>query len=372
MGSFKVLVLEIGLVAAATIGAGIFSLPYIFKESGWVLGILYLMALGSFIVTAHYFYWQVLTKTEAKNRLLGLVGNHWGKTGFGVALLAIVGGLVLALVVYLILGSQFVKLVFPSLGGTESLAIFWFVSSTPLIFKLKRLAGLELLGAILMTVIIITVFFAARIGAGFEEISSVNLKNLFLPFGAILFSLAAWTAVEPVYDLGKNYGIAKPTGTLAVFLGGTLFPAFLYFLFIAGIYGSASVITTDTVSGLTNWPVWKTGLLGLLGIFAIWTSYVPIGLEIKNSLEKDLKWNRIIGSGLVLFLPPLLIILGLNNFLRAVGLAGGVFLSVQYLLIILVSRKVLELSRAEKLLLNSLGFVFILAAVYEIYYFVLH
>ena len=52
------------------------------------------------------------------------------------------------------------------------------------------------------------------------------------------------------------------------------------------------------------------------------------------------------------------------------SLAGGIFIGTQYLLIIFVGRHALSLSRSEKLLLDVLALVFISAAVYEIYTFI--
>lgn len=371
MKQFLWLIWQGGLVMATTIGAGVFALPYIFKESGWFVSIFYLVVLGGLIVMAHYFYWLVLKKTGGENRLLGFAKIIFGKIGFNFAFVVIVGGLFLALVVYLILGSQFLKMIFPSLRDDLALAIFWFLSSFPLVLKLKRLAGLEFLGAILMTTIILLVFFGAGNYSIFEKVSAINFKNLLLPFGAILFSLAAWTVVEPIYELNKNTKNETKKNALFVFLFGTFLAAAFYFLFIVGIFGSAAKITPDTLSGLVDWPFWKIVILGIFGLFAIWTSYIPISLEIKNSLEKDLSLGKILSIGLLLFLPPFLITLGLDSFLRAVELAGGLFLSLQYLLIFVISRKILDLSRIQKIFLNILLVIFALAAVYEIYYFVI-
>ena len=139
---------------------------------------------------------------------------------------------------------------------------------------------------------------------------------------------------------------------------------------MAAIFASAGKITEDTLSGLTNWPRWKLNLLGLLGLFAIWTSYLPIALEIKNSIEKDLRWSRIASLALVVFVPLVLIAVGFNNFSAVIGLVGGVFLAFQYLFIIWVSKKVLVLSWPKRILANLLILVFLLVAFYEVYYFV--
>jgi hypothetical protein len=53
-----------------------------------------------------------------------------------------------------------------------------------------------------------------------------------------------------------------------------------------------------------------------------------------------------------------------------ISLAGGVFLSAQYILIISVARRALKLSGREKILLDILVAIFACAVVYEIVMFI--
>mgnify|MGYP001618537979 FL=1 len=360
-----------GILAATTLGAGIFALPYIFKESGWLTGLFYLAALSGIVIFTHFLYWQTFAKVGEKKRLLGLTEKYLGNAAGLFAFVVIVAGLILTLVVYLILASHFLKLIFPHTSEVAGVFIFWILASLPIIFKLRWFAGFELLGALFMTAIIIFIFLSAgNLTAGFSNIAAINFKNIFLPFGPILFALAGWTAIEPLFEYEKKAGRIN-SSPLAILFLGTGVVAALYLLFTFGILGSSPEVAPDTVSGLINWPVWKLGLLGLLGIFAIWTSYVPIAREIRNILERDAGWPTILGFCFVLFTPPLLIMFGLNNFLAVVGLVGGVFLSLQYLLIVLVAKKATNLGRAARFFANLSATIVILAAIYEIYHFVI-
>lgn len=357
------------LTAATAVGAGIFSLPYIFLEAGWLLGALYLLIISFFLSFAHSFYYRVLEADGGNKRLLGLSGRYFGGVGRFFGLIVIIGGLILALVIYLILAGEFSELLRP---GTRTLGtfLFWLVGSLPIILGLRRLIFSEFLGALAMVFIIGLVFFGAASG-NLPEIASVNWREAFLPFGPILFSLAAWTAVEPAFDYSKKAGQA-PGRSRQAMAWGIYFAAFLYLLFVLGILGTVSEITPDTVSGLGEWPAWKFLSVVVLGFFAIWTSYIPIGLEIKNSLLHDLAWPRLAAAATVFLLPPALLLLSLGDFLKVLGLAGGVFLGLEYLLILMVGKRALVLRAPQKLLVNFLMLVFILGAVYEIYYFVVN
>jgi hypothetical protein len=113
-------------------------------------------------------------------------------------------------------------------------------------------------------------------------------------------------------------------------------------------------------------------MLAILGLIAVGTVYLPISREIRNSLEKDLHWNKFLARGIVLFLPLAFVALGFNNFLAIVGLVGGVFVGLQYLLIISVGRRALVLGRVRKFFLDLVAAVFVIAAVYQVWTFVVH
>ena len=370
MSRFKDFLWEAGLLGATTIGAGVFALPYIFSKSGWLLSILYIGLISSLIFSVHLLYWQVLVKAGGRDNLLGLVKKYFGKAGYYSAFLIIIGGLTMTLVVYLILAREFIVLIFPG-AGTREFLLFWLISSLPIILSLRRLISLELLGAVFMAAIIMFIFFTSPLEGVFENVPAFDFKNILLPFSPIIFALAAWTAIEPIYEFRKRSKFQSARPPAFALLAGTFFAALLYVIFAFAILGSAEKITPDAISGLGSWPSWKLGVLGALGLFAIWTSYVPIGLEIKSSLEESFSWSKNWSFSLVLFLPIALLLLGLNNFLAVVSLVGGVFLGLQHWLIVSLGRKVLSLPRGGRVFLNFLAIVFVLAAVYEIYQFIL-
>lgn len=356
------------IITAATFGDGVFALPFVFYQSGWLLSLGYLVVLATVIISAHVVYLKTLEKVGEKERLLGLARRYFGEKGFWVGFVAIVLGLLLTLVAYLILGTQFVGILFPSALPGGPLAVFWIFTSLLVLASDRHIVGLELAGIICSSLIVVLIFATAWPHVFFAGIPAVNMKNAFLPFGVILFELAGWTGIEPAYESRKRDGRKNdPWRALAL---GTFVAAILSVVFVSGILGSASHITSDTVSGLSNWPIWKRDLLAILGLCAVTTVFMPIAREIKNSLEKDLRWKKSYSHGLIILLPVACILLGLNNFLIVVGIVGGVFLSTQYLLIISVGRRALKLSVVKQTLLDIVAFIFVVAAIYQIYSFI--
>ncbi len=380
------------IIAAATIGDGIFALPFVFAAAGWAVGLFYLVTFAILVGIAHVIYLKTLEKRGEKERLLELARIYFGPVGFWTAFIAIVLGLLFALVACLLLGARFIGLVLPSLAGAPTLFIFWALISLPILLSDRRVAVLEFLGIACTTAIIIFIFTNAWPNASFARIPAVDVSNIFLPFGAILLSLAGWTGVEPAYELRKTFGdrgdqaidrggqVGDPggqgqgrrRGIWKAVISGTLFAAFLYVLFVAGILGSATQIASDTISGLADWPLWKRELVALFGLVAVGTVCLPISRELKNAFEKDLRWPRASSRALIVFAPIALVLAGFKNFLFVVGFTGGVFISIQYLLIVMIGGRALAPRGAKRLLFNLMAAVFALAAVYEVAIFVVH
>ena len=150
-----------GLVAAATVGDGIFALPYVFAQAGWLLSFLYLVGLSSLVVLAHSVYLATLEKVGEKERLLGLAKIYLGTGGFWVGFCSIVVGLLLTLLAYLLLGTQFIHLALPFMRERYALALFWLFISIPLFLNDRRTDDLEFFGIIATTAVILLIFITA-------------------------------------------------------------------------------------------------------------------------------------------------------------------------------------------------------------------
>lgn len=346
------------LIAAATIGAGMFALPHVVSRGGYLLSTAYLAGLSAAVIYAHILYRR--TREVQSGRLLKISEGLLGRPAGIVAAFSILGGLTLALVAYLILGAKFLAPIFGSEGA--GLLFFWAAASLPLILGISRIIKLEAVGSALTAGIIIFIFASSL---PWRSVAAAQFSgDFFLPFGAILFSLAGWTGVEPMMDVlkrGKNAILALIFGTVAV--------AILYALFVLGIFNSAPRLTPDTISGLIGWPIWKFWTVVALGVFALWTIYQSIAQEIKMSLEDSFRLDPALAAGFVAATPLFLVWAGMSDVSEVVGLAGGVFLAMQYVFIILSARKKLSLGGVEKFLSATLACLFLAGAIYEIYYF---
>lgn len=358
----------IAVVAAATIGSGVFVLPYIIQESGWLLSLGYFIAIIAIVSLAHILYLRTLEVVGERERLLGLTKKYFGTAGFWAGFLAIVIGLLLGFVAYLVLGTQFIQILAVGISPRLALIIFWLVLAV-LVFRSEgKVTGFEAAGVTLIFCAILFIFILGRPLHALANTPLINPENILLPFGAILFSLAGWTSVEQVYEIKK--GTNGKANIFTLFILGTTLAGILYWLFALGILGATSHATIDTISGVSARPFWEKDILAIIGLLAMGVVSIPLSREIRGALEKDLGWNSFISRLIIIGLPLMVVLSGFNNFLIIVGIAGGVFISTQYLFVIAVGRRTLRLSAREKTLLDILVVIFACAAIYEIVMFI--
>lgn len=355
-------------IIGTTLGAGVFALPYVFSVAGWGTALFYFFLALALVVFSHILYFRVLGFHNQRHRLLGLVHLHLGATPARLAFLAIILGLVFTLVAYLLIIPQFVLLVFSGVPFLFSVIFFWLAGSLPLVLRLRRLVGIEMAATVFLLGVVVAVFFYSP-QFFFSGPVFTGWNNAFFPFAPLLFALAGWTSVEPIFDLYRRKHSAEPRHfPVSVFFWGTFLTGVFYLLFVLAMSGlSETVFSPVDFSGITA-PGLRF-LIALFGIFAILTSYLPIGLEIEQAVHVDLRKRRSISVLFVIFLPLFLVFAGLRDFLSVIELVGGVFLTVQYLLILLVARTALPLSYIWRRVIDLAVTVFAGAAIYQFWNF---
>jgi len=385
---FRTVVLPTSLLVGTIIGAGVFALPFVFEQAGILTGLFYLIIFGLVFTLIHLMYAEVILKTEpppaagreqgeGNHRFPGYARIYLGNAGFLISVLTTIVGMFFILTVYLILSVSFINLIRPAglgISDASNLLIFWLFGSAAIFLGIRRIAFSEFLitGSIVAIILIIFGYglnhFDRTISAQF-----FNSKNLFLPYGVILFSLAGRVAIPAIINYFQKIGqplvrIKKPI------ILGTLLPSLVYLLFIFGILSLSGIVSEDAVSGLVGrLPNLILILIGVFGLISLWSSYIVIGLDVKAALNLDLKLPKILAGLTVIILPLFLYFCGLQNFLVLVGLIGGIFIALEGIFIVLMWRNVRKikpqrvlLKKLNPLLLYVLIMVFIGGIIYEI------
>lgn len=352
--------LSIGLLAGTIIGAGVFALPYVVKTAGFSSGLFYLALGAAVYVIVYQMYAQVILKTPGSHRFVGYAEIYLGKSASFITVLISVVQVIFVLTIYLILSQSFANLITSFGAGVEKMIVFWVIGSAIIFLGIRKIAWIEsLVTAGIIAVIFAVFIFALASGKFFTDGAFLpNWSSFLFPLGPILFSLAGRQAIPDVVRLDGNY---KKTIFWGVFIS-----ALVYLLFILSVLALSPAVTEDAVSGLNgNVPGFLfLGMIGFFGVLSLLSSYGTIGRDVYETLEFDLRLPFWLRFSLVVFGPIALYFAGLQDFIELVGIVGGVFLSLEGILIVWMWLK--ATGRKLSLPVILLGSIFLVALIYEI------
>jgi len=321
-----------GLIIATTtlvgtiIGVGIFSVPYALSQAGVGIGLAYFVVLGGIQLLQHLFYAEAAIATPEKLRLVGLTEKYLGKRAKHIAAVSAVLGFWGGMLAYMIVGGTFLHTILaPYFGGSVfAYQIGWALVGAGAIYfglgfisKIDFFATLGLVGAMLL-------IFA--LGAPHVQVENLPWfvgKDLFLPYGVILFSLSGLPAITEMEDIleGKHrkYRLAVVLGTLiAVALTAT----FGYIVW--GVTGGGT--TQDAVSGLAAVLGTRVTILAaVFGFLAVATSFFATAINLQSTFEYDYKLPHASAWFLTGAVPFVLLIAGIKDFVKIVSFSGAVF-----------------------------------------------
>ncbi|BCX15927.1 MAG: tyrosine-specific transport protein 1 [Candidatus Parcubacteria bacterium] len=356
MSWWKEFVLPASLLAGTIIGAGIFSLPFVFLKAGlgWSFPFLFLAALVFCLL--HLMYADLVVKNGDHHRFAGLSEIYFGREGYWLAVVATVIQMFFVLVIYLYLAVSFFSLIFPSHLLFWGLISFWLIGSLIIFLGTRKVAFSEFLAIV---GILAVVFLLAGWGIPQFLKKSVSFSFpsspflWFLPFGPLLFSLSGRPAIPALIHYFRSVRRPVEKAKRAI-IGGTLLSALVYLLFVFSIIGLSDEVSVDSISGISaNLPSWLLwAVFGILGVLSLLSSYFAIGLDVRYSLEFDLKFSKFWSIFLVVVLPLVIYALNVGSFLSLIEFAGGVFVSLEGIMILLMWRK--SLTQKDKVSKESL------------------
>ncbi len=316
----------VAILIGMIVGAGTFGIPYVFSQAGFMLGFFYLVLLGAAVMLEHLFYGEVILRTNEPCRLVGYADKYFGQWTKKIVTFTVLFEYYGALLAYLILGGQFLSLIFGRwLGGSELLwvLIFFLVGAFGIFWRLNTLARNELwlVVLLLIAVVILLVKGAPLIQA--VNFGGLNFSKFFLPYGVILFSLAGAAAIPEMRQVLHG----QESQLKAAIIWGTAIPVILYFLFalvVVGVTGSQT--TQEAISGLaTHLGSWVIILGAVFGFLAVYTSFLVLGVAIKKIYQQDYKMRGTWAFFLACLVPLVAYLAGLKNFVLIIGFIGAVF-----------------------------------------------
>lgn len=359
------------------VGAGIFGIPYAINKSGIVPGFFYFLILGAGVTLIHLFLAEVVLRTKENYRLIGFSQKYLGNWAKNLMLVSVVLGVIGALLAYLILGGEFLKIIFSSfnISSFSFTLIFWLFLSYFVFRGIKLIAPAALFTNFLFFSVIIVVFSFCFPRFNLSNLPIINLSNVFLPYGVILFSLVGWSAIPEINEILKKPEEKKEIKKIIIL--SSVVVIVLYLLFALSIIGVAGKnVSVDALSGLIPFLGYKIIFLGVLaGLITLIDSFLVLALYLKNSLICDLKISKRIAFLISCGMPFLLFLLGFRSFIQTIGFVGTIIGVVEGVMIILIFRKAKLLGNREpeyslkipSVFLYCLILIFILGALFQIF-----
>ena len=369
-GFFKSYVYPIATLSGSIIGVGFLSLPYVALKSGiWTM--LFYFAFFTILVTfIHVIFGEIALKTPDFKRWPGFLEYYFGSWAKKFILIPIILGSFGVLLAYLIVGSQFLGAILsPVLGGSSFVyfLVYLLTLSAIVYLKVDKTSKIQLWTIILLIVSLFVIFakgfWHISLANLFAESPSLNIHNLFLPYGAILFALWGTALIPETEEMVRGH----KSSLKKIIIISTLIPAAIYVLFTVMVLGLTGGNTTESaLVGIKN--TLGDGLSSVIlfvGVITTFTAFIAQGLFLKKVFMYDLKINEKMSWALVCFTPLILFLIGFNSFIPLISFVGGVLLGIDGILILLIYKRI----GGNKIIAYPLITIFILGIIYSLIYF---
>lgn len=311
----------VATLVGTAIGAGIFGIPYAVSKIGFWPGMIYLLFLGGMVLLLNLIYGEIILRTRGDHQLIGYAQIYLGERGKKLALASIFLGLYGALLAYLIQIGEFLALLFRFSHPSFFSFLFFGLGSLAIWRGLRLVSKLEVLISLLLAGSILLFAIAGAPEMRGENFVGMNLTQVFLPYGVILFALSGAAVIPEMEEI-----LRKERGQLKkAILVGSLLPILVYFLFTSVVVGISGPLTSeDAIAGLVNFlPAWIVSFGALLGILTMASSYLILGFVLREVWFRDLGFSQNQAFLLAVFPSMLLFLFGAKSFINVLGITGA-------------------------------------------------
>lgn len=308
------------------IGVGIFGVPYAVSKLGVLPAIIFFVVLEGIQLMQQLFYAEAAMVCPDKMRLPGLVGRYVGKKQRRVVAVANVCGLWASLMAYIIVGGQFLFLLFGhSLGGQlyQYQMIWAAVGAFVVFFGLEFVSRMSFLTVSALIVALTLIFLRAMPSIRVTNFALVDIKDMLLPYGIIFFSLGGLPIIPEMEDiLEGKHRLFRRSIIVGSLMAMVLTAAFGFIVY--GVTGAAT--TDDAVTGLqTVLGDGIAALTAMAGFLAIMNCFFNIGTNLRNTFAYDYRLGRVSSWLLAMAVPFILYLIGPSSFVSVISFSSAVF-----------------------------------------------
>ncbi len=349
------------LLVGTIIGVGVFSLPYSFAQSGWAPSLAGLLFLGLMVTALNLFYSEIILNNNGDYQLVGYVRKYLGPFWQKIAFFSLVFSLYGIMIAYVILGGEFLALVFGQTAGFIYSVWFFLIVALLFLRSFHFLTNVASFFSLILLVLfaIFPLFVIKHIDI--KQVNLIGTRPLFF-WGPTLLALSGFSAIPEVEEVLRKSGQRQKLKKAVII--GTWLPVIIYLIFSFAVYGVTGIFTTaEGLTGLTHLAPFVVRIAAGIGLLALLTSFLSLANVIKETYYRDFNLDEDL-SRLTAIVPPVIgIFLVLERFADIISFVGAVGIAITSSLICFLFAKI----RKEKIWLAVLVcFIFISGAVAKI------
>jgi len=325
--------IAIATLVGTVIGAGILGIPYIVSQAGFLTGLLVIVVIAIAALVVNLYLGEVILRTKGNHQLPGYARKYLGRWGKRFMALSMVFGVYGAMIAYTIGQGPVIK----EILGTPAIAnslVFFAIGISLLYLGLKSIGKSELIitGLLIAVLILFSVLMFPLVKL--SNLSQFSLTRILIPYGVVLFAFIGTAAIPEM----KSILIKKKKQLKQAIIIGSLIPLAIYILFTAAVIGaigsqgflgleSGQRIATVAIS--MNFGRSLGIVANLFAFFAMGTSFIALGLALRDMYHFDFGLNKKLSFGAVVIIPFIVFMLDtfvidVTNFMSALGIAGSV------------------------------------------------
>lgn len=330
-------------IVGTVIGLGIFAIPFAARNTGVTPTVALIIFIAIMSVLVSVLYAEIVIFDKREECIVSYARRYLGNWIGRFETCSVFFGYTGSILAYVLAISVFVKELIPQ-GENYIWPIILFytaISGLILLRGIRSLGNLEIFLTGIMCAALFLVFWKSL--PHWRPVNA-DWSTVAIPYGVVWFSLTGGSAIPLTVRLLARKGkkVFK-----AIFFAYLLITLVTILFFVAALKTGGHNIGPDPFIAMGqkmgNWVIYIGTLIGIL---AVVTSHWTLATYFNKVIKNDLNINPIASWLLVVFLPVILILLGVSNFVNVIGLVGLVTGTFDALLLIAIYRKIFSRKNA--------------------------
>ncbi|MEM4366126.1 MAG: aromatic amino acid transport family protein, partial [Candidatus Woesearchaeota archaeon] len=225
----------IAIFVGTVIGAGVLGIPWAVGKSGFLAGLLHILALGLAMMFVNLCVGELTLRTQGDHQLAGYAGLYLGKWGKRLMMLSLMIGIYGALIAYTVGIGQSAAQIFGLEPWLWS-ALFYILGIILVSLDIKRIGLPEMFLSLTKLGLLITIFIVISASGLIqsENLTKFVTPEFLAPYGVVLFAYLGMSAVPEVREVMLGSWQLMKNAIII----GSLIPIILYALFTFAVVGS--------------------------------------------------------------------------------------------------------------------------------------